>query len=301
MTSIDNESNAGGGQGAAHAGGDVDKILDRNRLQLSALLDGELPLDEARFLLRRLEHDAELGGCWERWRVCGDVLRGQTGAILPGGFAGRVAAAVASERCGVAATSTGAHRWMRWGGSAALAASVAVIALLLVRQSPDAKAPVAPATQIAATTPAPAAADPSVATALAPPAPDRLPDQSTPLVAAIAVAEVPRRVATRRSRGQSQRAAKRSPMRSAVEAPAVAAASGAGPSIDPFSNVNMPGSTLPNRPWPRALLPGAHSGGAFTVDYGHQGGSSPSFYPFAPRTVPVVPAEDSSGRDEVPH
>ena len=48
--------------------------------QISQMLDGELPQDQARFLRRRLQHDAELSGCFERWQVCGDVLRG---AITP--------------------------------------------------------------------------------------------------------------------------------------------------------------------------------------------------------------------------
>jgi len=33
---------------------------------LSALLDGELPADELRFLLRRLDADAELARRWSR-------------------------------------------------------------------------------------------------------------------------------------------------------------------------------------------------------------------------------------------
>lgn len=304
MTPNDNQPNANGARGVTHAG-DVDKILDHNRLQLSALIDGELPLDEARFLLRRLEHDAELAGCWERWQVCGDVLRGRAGALLPGGFAERVAAAVASDHGSARATSSsGGRRWLQWSGSAALAASVAVIALLLVRQSPDAKAPAVPTEQIAATTPSTAAATPSATTLPSPgpdhQVPDRLPEQSTQWVSAVAVADVPRRMATRRSRGQSQRAAKRSPTRAPVEAPVAVAASGAAAPTDPFSNVSLSNPALPNRPWPRALLPGSHASGAFTVDYGNQGARSPSFYPFAPRTVPVAPAEESSAEDDSP-
>lgn len=300
MTPTDNRSNTGGTRVAADAGGDVDKILDHNRLQLSALLDGELPLDEARFLLRRLEHDDELGGCWERWQFCGDILRGQAGALLPGGFAQRVAAAVASDRGAATTTATGGHRWLRWSGSAALAASVAVIALLLVRQSPDAKAPAAPAAQVATTT-APAIERPvaSVPADALPehPLPDRSPDRSTQLASALAVADVPRRMTNRRSRGQSQRAAKRASTRAPAELSVAVATSGASAPVDPFSNVSMSGSTLPDRPWPRALLPGSHASGAFTVDYGNHG-ARPSFYPFAPRTLPVAPAEGESARDE---
>ena len=60
-----------------------DKFDTHYRLQLSSMMDGELSLDEARFLLRRLRHDEELNGCWERWQLCGDVLRGQAQAPAP--------------------------------------------------------------------------------------------------------------------------------------------------------------------------------------------------------------------------
>jgi negative regulator of sigma E activity len=300
MTPTDKRSDAGGTPRVGDASGGVDRILDHNRLQLSALLDGELPLDEARFLLRRLEHDDALGGCWERWQLCGDILRGQAGALLPGGFAQRVAAAVANDRDAATATAAGGHRWLRWSGSAALAASVAVIALLLVRQSPDAGAPAAPPAQVATTTPAPVPESP-VATAPAPvvpdhPSPGKSPERATQLASALAVADVPRRAANRRSRGQSQRAARRSPIRAPVEMPVAIAASGAAAPVDPFSNVSLPDATLPGRPWPRALLPGSSAGGAFTVDYGSHGTQS-AFSPFAPRMVPVAPAQDEGDRD----
>ena len=47
-----------------------------SREQLSALMDGALPEDQTRFLLRRLQHDAELAGSWDRWRTAGEVMRG---------------------------------------------------------------------------------------------------------------------------------------------------------------------------------------------------------------------------------
>ena len=272
----------------------VDKILDHNCQQLSALLDGELPPEEARFLLRRLQHDAELGDCWERWQLCGDVLRGQVDALLPPGFAGRVTAAIAIEP-GVSITGAASGpRWLRWGGSAALAASVAVIALFLARQAPDAKGPAAGiSAQVAAAMPAPATPQTESRTRV--PSPN-IPDHAAPpLATAVAVADVPRRVASRRSRGQSQRAALRTPARAAVELPfamavnASAVANAATP-VDPFSAQRV---SLPNRPWPRALLPGSTANGAFTVDYGNRSALSPSFYPFEPRTLPAPPAAEA--------
>jgi len=287
----------------------IDKILDHNCQQLSALVDGELPPDEARFLLRRLQHDVELGGCWERWQLCGDVLRGQAGALLPPGFAERVATAIALEPGVSTRVFASNPRWLRWGSSAALVASVAVIALLLVRLSPDAKAPAAEtSSRIAAAMPATTTSYPKpVATVSAKVLAPGLPGQAAQLAMAVAVADVPRRITARRSRGQGQRAAMRTAARTVAEAPvAIAvntgAAANAAPPVDPFSAQRV---SLPNRPWPRALLPGSPASGAFTVDYGNKpsygsNATSPSFYPFEPRTLPAAPRQDATYRGDAP-
>ncbi|WP_275672725.1 sigma-E factor negative regulatory protein, partial [Thermomonas flagellata] len=76
-----------------HRSSDLTRLSSRE--QLSALMDGALPRDATRFLLRRLQHDAELAACWERWRIAGEALRGSApGHRLPPDFAARVAAAV---------------------------------------------------------------------------------------------------------------------------------------------------------------------------------------------------------------
>ena len=114
-----------------------DRLEAHYRRQLSAMLDGELSPDQARFMLRRLQHDRELAARWERWQVCGDVLRGRGHALLPADFSSRVAAAIAAPQTAgtaQAAASAGSarpHRLLRWGGGA-LAASVALVALLMV-------------------------------------------------------------------------------------------------------------------------------------------------------------------------
>lgn len=122
-----------------------DKLDTHCREQLSALLDGELAPDQARFLLRRLQHDRELGGCWERWQVCGDLLRGSAHALLPEGFSERVRSALHGEDIPAQALAAQGHasraRWLPWAGSAALAASVAAVALMVGRGAPQAPSP----------------------------------------------------------------------------------------------------------------------------------------------------------------
>jgi hypothetical protein len=70
-------------------------------------------------------------------------------------------------------------------------------------------------------------------------------------------------------------------MRTSARAPQaqVAIAASAPAQGNPFA----PTTVIQTRPWPRALLPNVPASGAFTVEYGSS--TTPSFYPFAPRTA----------------
>jgi sigma-E factor negative regulatory protein RseA len=98
--------------------------------QLSAMLDGELERDQTRFLLKRVSGDAELSGCWERWHVAGDCLRGQGPTPMRRDFAERVALALQAD-APMAGRAMGGSV-LRWAGGFAVAASVALAALLAV-------------------------------------------------------------------------------------------------------------------------------------------------------------------------
>jgi anti-sigma factor RsiW len=90
--------------------------------QLSAYMDGELPEAQARFLRRRLEHDAELRAAWSRMQLASQCLRGQPCRVLDAGFAERVAQGIAGS-----APRAPRRPLLRW----AMAASVAALALLM--------------------------------------------------------------------------------------------------------------------------------------------------------------------------
>jgi len=47
---------------------------------LSALMDGELGAEPARFLLRRMEHEPELARTWSRWHLIRACLNGERSA-----------------------------------------------------------------------------------------------------------------------------------------------------------------------------------------------------------------------------
>ncbi|MBW3551770.1 MAG: asparaginase [Proteobacteria bacterium] len=220
-----------------------------DRESLSALFDGELQGDAARFALKRLGHDSDWRQTCGRWQLAGDVLRGQAAGLAPGGFAERVAQAVADEtvddpgrlEAPLAAVGTRQRSHRNWLPSAALAASVAVVALLVARPLTETTAPDSPAVapQIAVTAPADAGAAPSRAPA----------DAAAGLAAAaVAAVEVPRRNADRRSRAQSQRAALRARQTlTSDQAPALAVAGGSSASTPAIALAPAPSTTASDR------------------------------------------------------
>ena len=269
----------------------TDKLDTHYFQQLSALVDGELQPDQARFLLRRLEHDSDLAGCWDRWQLCGEVLRGHAQAPAPTGFAERITALIAVESVQPAANAGSARSrglLARWGGGA-LAASVAAIALFMVRQQVPDEVPAQAAPTVAGQSPGDGR--PMVSPA---------PAAAAVTAASVAVARVPlravetqRRSATRNQQAaRNAAAARRLPDRAVAAAAvpvvhAIATAPVGSTDRNPFSNVQVAPPVA--RPWPRAVLPQYSSGnGAFNADYSTDRAAQ-TFYPFEPR-LPAVPA-----------
>jgi negative regulator of sigma E activity len=290
-----------------------DKLEIHCRQQLSAMLDGALAPDQARFLLRRLQHDHELAGCWERWQIYGDLLRGSVPALLPVDFAQRVQTALAGQdrEEAIAATGTAPRpRWAGWAGGAALAASVAVAALFVVQRAPIEPSPAGAGTELAASAPAEPTPAPRPAPAPAPSAPEPSALDAAGAVAAtaLAAADAPRRAAARRERPAARRAsvtAAASPAPTEV-APARVAVAADQPAPAPVTESVQPAAPdlllvgqplvdrplvdqplVTTRPWPRSILPGM-SGSSLTVDYGEQAADGSGFDHFEPQ-LPVEP------------
>lgn len=140
--------------------------------QLSALVDGELEKDQARFLIKRLQADADLSGCWQRWHVAGECLRGQAVAPLRADFAARIAQAVDAE---ASPRRQGGGSVLKWVGGFAVAASVALAAVIAVDPSAG---PAAPQSVAASVAPAPVVAPPAAQVV---PSPYREQDLRVPL------------------------------------------------------------------------------------------------------------------------
>ena len=116
-------------------------------------MDGELPGDQARFLLRRIDGDPELAQCWSRYQLAGAALRREALGAAPA--AGIASAGMNELRESEPGFSHGVSRALRWMGGGAIAAAVAVVSLVATRPQ-DVSRPT-PTTMIAS---APSAAAP---------------------------------------------------------------------------------------------------------------------------------------------
>lgn len=102
---------------------------------LSSLFDGELAADESKFLLRRVSADREMAATWSRWSLAAVALRRQPALPMAADFAQRVAHAVADEPPLKRGGSAPSRPLLRWAGGLAVAASAALLALLVM--TPD--------------------------------------------------------------------------------------------------------------------------------------------------------------------
>lgn len=278
------------------------------REQFSALFDGELPGDAARFALKRLSRDADARTAFGSWQMAGDVLRGTASAGAPADFADRIQQALTHEVASAhAGRDIGETPRRRWVGGAALAASVALAALFVARPFDS---PSVPAPRIAERTPAPAASDPA-------PGMRELETSREPAEALASVAgkaSTPRRVARAVSSpaprpGTGTGAATRSntlATQGARTEPVIASATVAEAPLldagtDPFRRLP---AVIASKPWPRATLADFRGGSTLTTSYGDRGESlrtrapAPSFYPFEPRLPAVQGSVDPAGAQQ---
>lgn len=259
-----------------------------DRESLSALFDGELRGDAARFVHKRLAGDVQWRQTCGIWLLAGDVLRGRTVAAAPAGFAERVQLALAQESAAVAHAPAATVGWSRrgWIPGAALAASVAVAAWFVASPVDEATPAAMPAATVA--TAAPVRAAPMPPAALASPT---APEVASPLSA------VARRTGNAGSRAPRAIAAAATPVVAPEQALAsVASATSGGIDAtalaDPF---RMPPPQPASRPWPRAVLPNYPVAATLTAGYGAGPqnpavvfSDSPGFYPFEPRLPPAM-------------
>lgn len=250
---------------------------DLLREQLSAMMDGELSPDETRFLLRRMQHDDALADSWANWQYYGDAMRGECARALPADFSKRVGRAIADDIAQSAAQAEAASRMsfgrvplVRWGGGAALAASVALAAFLAGRMpttTPSTTTTVPP--PVAAMTGGAPTPVPPAQVALPHPAgtpPVGIPDNSAGVASLASVAAVAGARGNRSHRMAAEQilatdrglAANIRPVAGRQTGVLVASADAA---------QSNPGDPIVIKPWPRALVPGASGNGPLNADY----------------------------------
>jgi len=115
-----------------------------SRENLSSFMDGEVDKSAASFLVRRLANDQTLRGTWDRYHVIRDCLRRQEAHLVQEDLCSRVRLAIELEDSQQAPASRHLS-WIRPIAGAAIAASVALIAVMSVgpgqQAGPDARAP----------------------------------------------------------------------------------------------------------------------------------------------------------------
>lgn len=286
-----------------------------SREQLSALMDGALPADETRFLLRRLQHDDSLAECWERWRLSAEVMRGLAPTQrLPSDFASRVAASLRGDALDAASTinATSARKtagrssaWLRWGGGAAMAASLAVVAFMTQQPGLELPGNLPGNTTVAVTDTALALASDATANVNAkapapgkpaPQAPTQDPaaagfeSQTAALASAVAIMAKPSR---NNRRGNAQvRAMQASAIQPAANDAQVAAVGTAVAASDPPPDLQplMPQAGIITRPWPRSVLP-HYADAGMSVGFGDSARTSAPYNPFQVRTIGNLPSK----------
>ena len=102
---------------------------------LSSLMDGELSNEAGSFLTRRLFSNEEMCGSWERYHLIRDCIRQPGSKQMVTGFSARVSATLETEEVPtVSAWRT--NRWLKPVSGLAIAASVALVAIMVTAPQP---------------------------------------------------------------------------------------------------------------------------------------------------------------------
>jgi sigma-E factor negative regulatory protein RseA len=97
---------------------------------LSSLMDGEMSRETGLFMTRRLSSDAELCEAWKRYHLIRDCLRRPGGGAAVLDLSDRVQSALGEES--VPSEVSPRRRWLRPVSGMAIAASVALLAIVMV-------------------------------------------------------------------------------------------------------------------------------------------------------------------------
>lgn len=97
---------------------------------LSSLMDGEMSRDSSAFLTRRLAADETLCATWERYHLIRDCIRQPGSKHVVTGLSIRLNASLDAEAL-PAVSAWRSHRWLKPASGLAIAASVALVAIVV--------------------------------------------------------------------------------------------------------------------------------------------------------------------------
>ena len=103
---------------------------------LSSLMDGELSRETSLFMTRRLSTDEALCATWERYHLIRDCIRQPGSKQLVTGLYTRVSASLEAEDTPAVSKWT-KNRWLKPVSGLAIAASVAVMAIVVTAPQPE--------------------------------------------------------------------------------------------------------------------------------------------------------------------
>ncbi len=110
-------------------------MSDKSKQNISELMDGELPNDCSRFLLKRMQSDEQLQSSWNNYHMLRSCLQQEHDAPLMDNLG---AAVVKQLNAGVESIDTAAPNrfsgWMKTLAGASIAASVALVAVFTFNQ-----------------------------------------------------------------------------------------------------------------------------------------------------------------------
>lgn len=107
---------------------------DKNAELVSSLMDGELDEHTADEVIGRLENHPEERNLWMRYHFISDVMNGHGSVRVDKGFADRVSEAVSGEPTILVPRIKSVSAMMKKAGGLAVAASVALLAVLVVQK-----------------------------------------------------------------------------------------------------------------------------------------------------------------------
>jgi len=111
--------------------------MSKESLQhLSSLMDGELSRETGLFMTRRLSSDEVLCATWERYHLIRDCIRQPGSKQIVTGLCTRINASLEAEDA-PAVSSWHKNRWLKPVSGLAIAASVALMAIVVTAPQPD--------------------------------------------------------------------------------------------------------------------------------------------------------------------